>query len=179
MVQARDGFLVLKKGASSVVIPEEFYSVFLTGDDALGAPVRVRFGSSRRLVGLTLDPGPGAAYYLHTYWQGDPAAGDDLHVCLALVDRSVTPNQVVAVQELAASAFVPAWLWGSGRRIRDTVFVFFPPDPESYALGLLVGTEQAREDIVERCSISVEVGTDMIQVEDDTGVLFLSPGGWE
>jgi uncharacterized membrane protein len=179
VVRARDGFLFLKRGASSAEIPNEFYSAFLTGDEVSGPPVHVRFGSSRRLVGLALDPGPGAAYYLHTYWQSDPAAGGDLHVYLTLVDRSVTPNQVVAVQELTASAFVPAWLWGAGKRINDTVFVFFPLNPELYALGLMVGTERAREEVTERCPISVEVGTDVIRVEDDVRVLLLNPGGWK
>jgi uncharacterized membrane protein len=179
VVQARDSFLVLKREAPHIEVPEAFYSVFLADEQVPSTPVRADFGGSRELVGLTFEPGPGSAHYLHTYWRGAPAEGKPLHTYLVLVDRSVAPGQVVAVQELTASAFVPERLWESGRQVYDRVFVFFPPNPELYSLGLMVGTEWVQGAMAERLPIAVEVEADTVRVEDRLRVLLLNPGGWE
>jgi hypothetical protein len=178
VVQARDGFLVLKRGAPRVEVPESFYSVFLADEVRASTPIRARFGDSLELVGLTFEPGPGSAYYLHTYWRGISADGGRTHVYLALVDRTTVPSLVVAVQELPASAFVPQRLWASAGYVQDRVFVFFPPDPDVYSLGLVVGTEQAQEMTTARAPILLDAGDVTVRVDDATRVLLLNPGGW-
>lgn len=178
VVQARDGFLVLKRGAPRVEVPESFYSVFLNDEVRASTPIRARFGDSFELVGLTFEPGPGSAYYLHTYWRGVSADGDRTHVYLVLVDRTTVPGQVVAVQELPASAFVPQRLWASAGYVQDRVFVFFPPDPDVYSLGLMAGTGQAQEAVAARAPILLDVGDGTVRVDDAARVLLLNPGGW-
>ncbi|MEA3375486.1 MAG: DUF2079 domain-containing protein [Chloroflexota bacterium] len=176
VVEGRDGYLILKRGSGRTEIPEAFYSAFLTADDGLGQPIRVAFGDARELVGLRLEAGPGTSYYLHTFWDGPPTTQSDLHLYLALLDRSIAPAEVIAVQELTASAFGSPLLWRDERQVHDRAFVFFPSPAERYALGLVVGTQEAPDDASERLPISVEKGTDMMVADEAARALLLDPG---
>jgi uncharacterized membrane protein len=177
VVEARDGFLVFEQGAPHVQVPTAFYSAFVGDAEVPPTSVRVAFGDDLWLVGLEFEPDSGAAYYLHTYWQG-ALDGDRLHTYLVLVDHSVEPSRVVAEQELTASLFVSDGLWASGRTIHNKVFVFFPSDPDVYSLGLMVGTPEAMEVVAERSPIAVERGAGIARADHGARVLLLSVRGW-
>jgi uncharacterized membrane protein len=180
VVQARDGFLVLERGAPPAAMPEAFYSVFEHEGDVPGSPIEVRFGEARDLVGLALEQGPGEAYYLNTFWSASRPAGEgDVHVYLVLVDRSSDPERVVAEQELTASAFGSEPLWSPERTISDRVFVFFPREPEAYSLGVMVTEGKSTGAVSERAVISVMTGSQVARAQDDIRVLLLNPAGWE
>jgi uncharacterized membrane protein len=178
VVEGWDGFLVFERGAPHSQVPEAFDSAFAGDAGDPSTLARVVFGDSVWLVGLELEPGPGTAYYLHTYWQGAWMDGDRPHVYLVLVDRSAGSGQVVAGQELVASAFGSDGLWASGQAIHDEEFVFFPSDPDAYSLGLVVGTPRAMEAVAERLPIVVERGAGIARVGKGGRVLLLSARGW-
>jgi uncharacterized membrane protein len=179
VVQARDGFLVLKRGAPHVQVPQALYSPFLESEVLPDLAMRVNFGDRRELVGLATEYLPGAGRLIHTYWRGGPTAGDRLHVYLVLVDLSVRPGSVLAAQELFASAFVQQETWASGLEIHDQVFVLFPSDPQLHALGLMAGTDRTRETIMERLPVSIESGSAHIRADVEARLLLLNADAFQ
>jgi len=175
IVQARDGFLVLKQGAAGGELGQKFYEPFLGCEEDEASSIKVHFGAALDLRGLALEPDLWTGYTLHTCWQGGPLVTADVHIYIALVDLSSAPGRVIKMQELTASSLVPLSVWRSGQQIHDRAFVLFPSDSEEYALCLLVGAEGASERAAQRWPITVETSRDTIRADDAARVLLFSP----
>ena len=165
IVHGRDGFLMVKKGAPNIDVPDTFFTAFLTDEQNSVFSVQANFGNDLELVDLMFIPVSGSTYYLQTFWQGKPRSDDNWHIYLTLLDRSIVPSHIVASQELTVSVFGPKKLWNSGIQIKDTAFVQFPSNPD-YALGLMVGTDMALVDPEKRFHVKIETGIDDIGYVD-------------
>jgi len=171
--QARDGYLVLQRGAPEESPGEAFYTPFLSCGDAEMLPVEVSFGDTLILSGLTVEPGPRAGHVLHTYWQGGQRTANGFRVYLALVDASVSPARVIRARELTASVLVPSSMWLSGQEIHDRARILFPGESDRYQLALMVGSEDAEQQAEQRLSVSVEPDVDRISVDAAARLLML------
>lgn len=125
VVSGRDGVLLLRRGAASAELPEEFYS-FVAGDGCRGGvEVGVSFGPNLRLARYRLEPanrqvhGNDPYVVLDLCWEAAGPLDEDVIVAVAVVDEE---GALVAPPDRFQPAMLwrPATQWQPGQRIQTS-----------------------------------------------------------
>jgi hypothetical protein len=70
MVDAEDGYILLKRGASGKNLPDAFYTPFRAPNAAPQYPAQIDFDNKVRFLGYDVLTDAFGRGYLRTYWQG-------------------------------------------------------------------------------------------------------------
>jgi len=139
LVDAADGYLLLRRGAPARPLPESFYTFAWADSVPTEAEVAARFGAVVHLVGLEMEMTGADAVALRSWWMrgDDPPAGwtlgvalDDLG-CPDRLDEQWAPLP-------AARWYLPAD-WRPEVIVRDQVDLALPPGTLASCVGLRLG----------------------------------------
>jgi len=121
---ARDGYLLLQRGAPDDAIGDDFYSFARYQGTDYGRRVGARFGDSLVLVGFELDPGPtvhGPEAYvsLTMYWRAAWPVDQDYRIIVYLLDEH--GKTLWAEPYQAATVWYPTSGWQREETVRVSV----------------------------------------------------------
>jgi uncharacterized membrane protein len=139
LVDAADGYLLLRRGAPARSLPESFYTFAWADSVPTGAEVAAEFGAVARLVGLDIELTGVPAVAVRSWWnQGDrPPPGWALMVALADLgcpgglDEQWTP--------LPVTRWYPPADWQPEIIVRDQVDLAVPPGTPADCIGVWLG----------------------------------------
>jgi hypothetical protein len=121
VVAAKDGYLLLKRGASERDLPEEFYSFAKAKDVDIRQRADVLFGDSLRLVGYNISPGgklhgrdPYASISL--FFRPELPLEQDCTIALFVVSDSGDIVKIHASNP--TTTWYPTSRWGQGETVR-------------------------------------------------------------
>jgi hypothetical protein len=143
-VVARDGYLVLKKGAPVRPLPDSFYSFARVTDPDIQYPMTIDFGDKVRFLGFTPIYEREEEVRYNLYFQALQPLGEDYGVVLYLADAQ---GNVVGGTDRTQP--VPVWYptsrWQPGETIQVTANTlnWWTGDRDEYAvaLGLVKGND--------------------------------------
>jgi len=146
IVAARDGYLLLRRGAEGRTLPEEFYSFVQKPPSAVGKPLDVSFGQAVRLVGYQVEPsgalhGNNAYALLTLFWQVEQTPRQDFLISVTVVGEDGATVSIDRNQ--ATTLWYPPTRWRTGGPLQ-VVIPYLP-------LGAADGAE-VRVSLVERGS---------------------------
>ncbi|MFN8459373.1 MAG: DUF2079 domain-containing protein [Anaerolineae bacterium] len=142
VLDAADGYLLLKRGLTNTTIPDEFYSFARVSDPQPQYPLTVDFGDELRLLGFDMTDDPRRRETsVRLYWQ----ALKPLNRQLRLYPFFVNPQgQVVETTEqrpLLTQLWYPPRLWTPGQVIVAQTLPWALGDRWSLAVGVLAGKD--------------------------------------
>ncbi len=147
---ARDGYLLLQRGASDPRPPDSFYTFIRVKDPDIQYPLLADFGSHGTVAPLIEFLGFDVIYrrdeepHYNLYFRAQPPLDRDYFIALYLVDKA---GQVVGgtVEPQAATIWYPTSHWQPGEtvKIRVDTLSWWTGDREQYgiALGILDGND--------------------------------------
>ncbi|MBI2886789.1 MAG: DUF2079 domain-containing protein [Chloroflexi bacterium] len=120
VVAARDGYLLLRRGAEAGVLPEEFYTFVRAEPSAIATRLSVAFGSTVELVGYSLEPGRvlhGHDPYakLRLFWRVQEAPTQDFLVAVSVVGEE--EQTILVDRHQPTLLWYPSQRWEPGRLI--------------------------------------------------------------
>ena len=149
IVDAADGFMLLRRGAPQRPIPTEFYDVFRAPDAAPQYPAQVDFGDAIRFLGLELKQNGGVVPTIDLVFQPLRQLDKDYFITLYLADETYQLSGAVEATQPALLWF-PTSRWNPGDIVRIP-FRYLPWDTSqmetwSVALGVLDGKDVWAQD---------------------------------
>ena len=117
IVAARDGYLLLRRGAEGGSMPEEFYSFVQKPPSVVGKPLNVSFGQEVRLVGYQVEPsgslhGTNPYALLTLFWQVERAPRQDFLISVTVVGEDGATVSIDRHQ--ATTLWYPPIRWRTG-----------------------------------------------------------------
>ncbi len=144
VISARDGYLLLQRGASDSRPPDPFYTFVRVKDPDIQYPLRADFGPHIKFLGFDIIYRRDEEPYYNLYFLTRHPLDRDYFIALYLVDEA---GQVVGstVEPQAATIWYPTSRWQSGEmvKIRVDTLPWWTGDRDVYsiALGVLEGTD--------------------------------------
>jgi uncharacterized membrane protein len=144
VISARDGYLLLRRGASNSRPPDSFYTFIRVKDPDIQYPLLADFGSHIEFLGFDVIYKRDEEPYYDLYFRSRHPLEHDYFIALYLVDEA---GQVVGstVQPQPATVWYPTSEWEPGEivRIRVNTLAWWTGDRERYsvALGILDGDD--------------------------------------
>ena len=137
VVAARDGYVLLQRGAPRPTLPDEFYGFARARDPQPQRKIEARFGDALRLVGYDVQTGRDGQAEVTLYWQALRRLDRDYFLPVYLIDPSG--------QELGATLYpqpanywYPTSRWSPGETVCVQTLML-PWDPRGRDFGLAVG----------------------------------------
>jgi len=122
LVDAADGYLLLRRDAPAQLIPEAFYSFAKTDHVPTNSQVSVQFGSIT-LIGLNSTPFVDESLIIKTWWQRNDASPNNSHPMLTLIGIDCPKPFSPLNLKLPLAHWYPPEQWPVGQPIHDrTVF---------------------------------------------------------
>jgi uncharacterized membrane protein len=116
---AVDGFLVLRRGAPRVPLPDAFFSFARATTPTISHPLDVLFGDSLELLGFDVIPGRDGTANLRAYWRARQPIATDLFLPFFITDGQ--GHEVgAALHRQAANFWYPTNHWRPGEIIQIT-----------------------------------------------------------
>lgn len=143
-VAARDGYLLLRRGAAQKALPEEFYTFAWAEAGGAEYPLVADFGDALRLVGFDLKFYREEEVVPVLYWQALRPLERDYRLNLYLLDEDGAPIGATDVEQ-PTTVWLPTSRWMVGKTVRvamDTL-PWYTRDKESY--GLAVGVSEGAD----------------------------------
>jgi uncharacterized membrane protein len=141
---ARDGYLLLQRGAPDSCPPDSFYTFVRVKDPEIQYPLLANFGSNIEFLGFDVIYRRDEEPHYDLYFRTQHPLDHDYFIALYLVDET---GQVVGstVEPQAATIWYPASRWQPGQvvKIRVNTLAWWTGDRQqhSVALGLLDGND--------------------------------------
>ncbi len=144
VLDAADGYILLKKGVIGNELPADFYTAFRTTQPKPRYPVAVDFGSSLRLLEYDLedvDEGRQPWTRVRLYWQVTGPMPDDLRIYPYYMDDAGAVIEDTTQRPLVAMLWYPPAQWQTG----DTIVVETLPWPLGDRFRLAVGVARGED----------------------------------
>jgi len=144
VVAARDGYLLLQRGASDSRPPDSFYTFVRVKDPDIEYPLLADLGSHIEFLGFDVIYERDEEQFYNLYFRARQPLDRDYFIALYLVDET---GQVVGstVEPQGATIWYPTSRWQPGEvvKIRVDTLSWWTGDREQYsvALGVLEGTD--------------------------------------
>jgi uncharacterized membrane protein len=144
VVAARDGYLLLQRGASDSHPPDSFYTFVRVKDPETQYPLLANFGSQIEFLGFDVISRCDKEPHYNLYFRAQHPLDRDYFIALYLVDEV---GQVVGstVEPQAATIWYPTSRWQPGEvvKIRVDTLSWWTGDRDQYsvALGILDGND--------------------------------------
>ncbi len=142
VLDAADGYILLKRGVAASVLPENFYTAFRAVQPQPQYSTVVDFGPSLRLLGYDLedvDEGRQPWTRLRLYWQVNGPLADDLRIYPYYLDDSGRVIEDTTQRPLLAALWYPPSRWQTGDTIRIETLPWPLGERFTVALGVLRG----------------------------------------
>jgi uncharacterized membrane protein len=170
-VAADDGFLLLKRGAPSAPLPDEFFNFARANPHDITYPLTADFGDALRLLGFALRFNRAEEVQPVLYFQALRPLDEDYFMSLYLLDRWGTPLGAT-VEDQPALVWYPTRRWGPGEVVKVTfnTLPWYTRDLSSYRLA--VGVMRGRDPWQPAARLSPTVGATSYAVRlPDNGTL--------
>jgi uncharacterized membrane protein len=143
-VVAEDGFLLLKRGASSQPLPDEFFDFARASSDVMTFPLVADFGDALRLRGWDLVFNREEEVQVALHLEATRPLDEDYFLALYLVDPSGTPLGAT-IEDQPATVWYPTHRWRPGELVKVTfnTLPWYTRDTPAYRLAL--GVVQGRD----------------------------------
>jgi len=149
IVDAADGFMLLRSGAPQQAIPSEFFDLFRAQDAEPQFPAQIDFGDAVRFLGFDVNQGDGSDPTFDLYFQPLQDLDRDYFITLYLADESYELRGAVEATQPALLWF-PTSRWGPGDIVkipfRHLPWDVSELDSYSVALGVLDGEDVWAQD---------------------------------
>jgi uncharacterized membrane protein len=121
VVEADDGFLVLRRGAPRLPLPDAFFRFARASAAGIEHPLRARFGDALELLGFDVLPDRDGKVNLRAYWQADRPIAQDLFLPFFITDGR--GHEVGAtLQRQPANVWYPTNRWQTGEVVAITTY---------------------------------------------------------
>ncbi|MHB1132533.1 MAG: DUF2079 domain-containing protein [Chloroflexota bacterium] len=183
VVAAEDGFLLLKRGAPRMELPDQFYSFARAGAAVPQHQLSLRYGDAVELVGFDTHTGRDGKLDLTLYWRALRPLSEDLFVAVYLTDGE--GKELGATKHpQPANVWYPTSRWPVGETVAVRT-LSLPWDPRGQDFGLAVGVLDADDpwDVGARLPIAVQAAewrvgavangalAELLRVRNDHGLL--------
>jgi hypothetical protein len=120
-VTAVDGYLILRRGAPPVPLPDEFYSFARATTSAIQYPLDVRFGDDLELLGYDVIPDRDGKVNLRAYWRALRTIKQDYFLPFFITDGQ--GHEVgAAIHREPANFWYPTNRWRPGEIVKITTY---------------------------------------------------------
>lgn len=137
VVIARDGYLLLKRGAPHRELPDEFYSFARAESPKPRYPIDLQFGDEARLIGFDVQTARDATANLTLYWQALAPIGRDLFFPIYFTDAEGHELGGTLYPE-PANVWYPTSRWRVGETVKIQT-INLPYAAGGRGFGLAVG----------------------------------------
>jgi uncharacterized membrane protein len=144
VLDAADGYLLLKRGLTQRAIPDEFYSFARVRDPKPQYPLLVQFGDQLRLLGFDLSDDPRRQESsVRLYWQVLKRSEDPLRLYPFFINPQGQVVETTQQRPLLTQLWYPSKLWQPGETIVTGTLPWALGEQWSLAVGVLSGQEWA------------------------------------
>ncbi|GIK39820.1 MAG: hypothetical protein BroJett011_36530 [Chloroflexota bacterium] len=142
VLDAADGYLLLKRGLTDPTIPDTFYDFVRASDPNPQYPLNVEFGDELRLLGFdVLDNPRRRETSVRFYWQALRPLDHDLRLYPFFVNAEGQVIETTEQRPLLTQLWFPPRLWRPGETIVAETMPWVLGDQWSLAVGVLAGTD--------------------------------------
>jgi uncharacterized membrane protein len=174
-VAASDGFLLLKRGAASAPLPDEFFSFARADPEDITYPLVADFGDAVQLRGFDLRFNRAEEVQPVLYFQALRPLDEDYFIVLYLIDQWGN-LQGATVEDQPALVWYPARRWQPGEVVKVTfnTLTWYTGDMPSYrlAVGVLHGHDPWQPPA--RLSPTIKNATYAVRLPDNGTLLELA-----
>jgi hypothetical protein len=148
VLDAADGYILLKKGETGAGLPDAFYSAFRANGRAPQYPLALRFGDSLRLLGYDIedvDEGRQPWTRLRLYWQASAPLPAGLRIYPYYLDDDGGVIEDTSQRPLLAALWLPPERWRPGDVIVTETLPWPVGDRFSVAVGVSPGGDWSNQ----------------------------------
>lgn len=120
-VVAEDGYLILRRGAPRVPLPDAFYSFARATAPHISHPLDVLFGDKLELLGFDVIPGREGKVNLRVYWRARAPISRDLFLTFYITDGHGILKGAALHRE-PANVWYPTKRWKPGEIVQITTY---------------------------------------------------------
>jgi uncharacterized membrane protein len=167
VLDAADGYVLLKRGAAQNTLPESFYTAFRVALPRPQYRVVADFSPSLRLLGYDIedvDEGRQPWTRLRLYWQVHGALPDDLHIYPFYLDSAGGVIEDTAQRPLVGPLWYPPARWQPGDTLRIETLPWPVGSEFRVALGVARGGDWSNR--AARLPVSLQETTNPVYVLD-------------
>jgi hypothetical protein len=142
VLDAADGYLLLKRGLTNTEVPDAFYGFARVTDPAPQYPLNVEFGEELRLIGFDVVDDPRREETsVRLYWQALRPIERDLRLYPFFVNATGEVVENTEQRPLVTQLWYPPRLWRPGETVMAETMPWALGDQWSLAVGVLAGKD--------------------------------------
>jgi uncharacterized membrane protein len=168
VLDAADGYLLLKRGLTGSAIPDTFYGFARVSGPKPEHPLNVEFGDELRLLGFdVLDDPRRQETSVRFYWQALRPLDRDLRLYPFFVNAEGQVVENTEQRPLLTQLWFPPRLWRPGETVMTETMPWTLGDEWSLAVGVLAGKEwsdwskRLRVTTTDRRPLTAETGSEL------------------
>lgn len=142
VLDAADGYLLLKRGLPDTTLPNAFYDFARLDSADPQYPLKIQFGEELRLLGFDLLPNPRRQETaVRLYWQAIRPLDHPLRLYPFFLDEQGQIIETTAQRPLLTQLWYPPHLWQPGEIVVAETMPWRLGDRWSLAVGVLAGSD--------------------------------------